>query len=611
MIETFYFSSCVVLIQNSLVDYTNSTIWATLHTVQNSYLTFENNTLSFSSQIKYNTIFSLVKSDFIFQFNGILNLSMQSANFFIEGSLSGLILNSMTMTNCENLFYLTSSTLNLTNSFFSNIKSADVNDYIAYFESKSQVMMDSTIFESFYSHQSSISIFNALNQVQISNCSFTNFTAIMSSGGVFHIQTSNIIIDSCVFYQNYAKRGGAIFFECDMQSASACNFTLNSNNFIENTAAIDGGAYKFQYIEPYENNNTFLNNSAIYQSDISSFFFRLGIQILLGDQILFSSFDNYTNDLFIMQNVSSDVNVPYQITIYPLDFNNVIIKENLNADLYINVFLNLDFPTSMPEELTNFSFFDNFYCENVNNLGYIGKLSELQNENFSFIIDNFEIVSCPTSLVYMQFSTNLPTVFPESMYHLLNNSRNEIYTNSSYFIYLPIKLDGCQLGEFYLPLMSACYQCPQGYYSDLNDTLICKQCLDNTDCPGGQNFSVNINYWNDPNFKENIYFCNIFAENCLGGTISTCSFGFEGPLCKNCIRFIEGSNYYQDYLGNCMQCPNGFLIFGGYFLFFALWVFCLKSIIQIFDPEKSYSQDKKFAIKVLINLLHLYYFMKD
>ena len=53
------------------------------------------------------------------------------------------------------------------------------------------------------------------------------------------------------------------------------NLILIQNVFENNLAKIEGGAIKWQEIEPVFQNNTFTNNSAIYGSEIAAFPFKI------------------------------------------------------------------------------------------------------------------------------------------------------------------------------------------------------------------------------------------------------------------------------------------------------------------------------------------------
>ena len=117
------------------------------------------------------------------------------------------------------------------------------------------------------------------NNFLIEDCIFNNNTALNSNGGILFIKNSFIIIKNCLFFQNMAQRGGSIYFYCLISDQNLCNFTLISDIFIMNSAIFDGGAYKWEFLKPNEINNTFINNTASYSKDYSSYFCKLGLEI--------------------------------------------------------------------------------------------------------------------------------------------------------------------------------------------------------------------------------------------------------------------------------------------------------------------------------------------
>ena len=190
------------------------------------------------------------------------------------------------------------------------------------------------------------------------------------------------------------------------------------------------------------------------------------------------------------------------------------------------------------------------------------------------------------------------------------NSMNEIISND-YSLIIPIKIDGCSIGEFYNPTFMTCQLCLEGYYSIENPTLDCKPCLKNTICEGGFDIFVDSHYWNNASFAENIYSCNIFVDNCLGGIMSECLVGYEGVLCENCIKFRNDNIYFKDPLGECKTCPNVYLILFSYFVIILFLIYIMRFIIKVFDEDSKLNSDKKFALKILINFFHLLMYTKN
>ena len=261
-------------------------------------------------------------------------------------------------------------------------------------------------------------------------------------------------------------------------------------------------------------------------------------------------------------------------------------------------------------ELKNLSKSDPFYCELNSNLQYIGPVNPIEEDDYSFLFSNFLIISCPTSLIYLKFSSDFSTSYPISLYSY-KNSLDEMKNNSNYYIFLPIKINTCSIGQIYNINSSYCEVCPKGYYSIIDQTTQCRPCLPNTVCEGSDTLLLNPNYWNEPGFLENIYHCNFFVGNCLGGATSQCNDGYEGKLCSQCIRFIGTSQYYQDYLGNCNECPIQYLIITIYLVLITFGYLAVHFILMIFTSEGKYSEDQKFIVKIIVNIWHLNVYTRD
>ena len=305
--------------------------------------------------------------------------------------------------------------------------------------------------------------------------------------------------------------------------------------------------------------------------------------------IYFLGYQSNQSDFISLQQFFSKGKVPYEIRLIPLDDSNQIILEKIDAKVYVDLLESMSFDNNVEIQnfinplTTNYT----FYCNYNKNLQYSGSLSQIQQEDFSFLFIDFQIIACPTSLVFLKFYANFQYNFSSS-YYFNPNSLNENIKNS-YYIFLPIKIKRCILGEFFNPKTTSCQICPEGYYTDFYDTLNCKICLENTDCAGGSNFEVKANYWKDQNYTENIYHYDNFVGNCLGGDEAQCLDEYFGPLCSNCFS-KDNLTFYKDYLGKCTQCPNHFLVITLYLIVINIFAYVLKKIGLLF--EKGNENDK-------------------
>ena len=65
---------------------------------------------------------------------------------------------------------------------------------------------------------------------------------------------------------------------------------------------------------------------------------------------------------------------------------------------------------------------------------------------------------------------------------------------NGYFLFLPVKIESCLIGQFYDPSILLCQECEPGYYSLTNDSIICEPCLESAICPGGAEIGPQDHY---------------------------------------------------------------------------------------------------------------------
>ena len=611
----FNILSSSINILNLSISLDSSFTIESLLVIKNSKLILENFSVYKTRYSGDFNIINVIQSSFYMKNS---NINEYSNSYFLRYfaiiQKSDIFIENFSIYNYGNLFYFTFSNISLKNSTFSNIFSINSKNPILFINNYQIIMIDS-IFSSFYSNFSAIKIFTSTQPSNIYNCSFINNTALDSEGGALYIQNSLINIQKCYFYRNNAIRGGGIYLYCLLVDKAKCNYSMILNVFIENTAIIDGGGLKYSYIEPILINNSFQNNVASYGSNYSSFFCKLGLEIEDNNKTkIFSSLQQNNTDLMILYNISSNQLVNLNIRLFPLDSYNQIISEIIKDQVSITILKTFNSNNRKGfNDLANLSQSNEFYCGLDPIPQYIGPLNQIQLEDFSFLFTNFTIIACPTSLIYFQFSTNISPFYPNTLY-FVKNSLNEIKNKTNYGIILPISIKSCSEGQIYNIKGSYCEICPRGFYSILSETTICNKCLQNAACEEGGKLIVNPNFWNYPGFIEEIYMCNLFAKNCLGGETSQCNDGFEGILCHNCIQYVGSTMHYQDYLGNCNECPNAFVIITMYVVLIFSGVFAMKFILGFYMTGKGnerYNENQRFIIKIIVNIWHLCLYTKD
>jgi hypothetical protein len=72
-------------------------------------------------------------------------------------------------------------------------------------------------------------------------------------------------------------------------------------------------------------------------------------------------------------------------------------------------------------------------------------------------------------------------------------------------------------------------------YSIADSAIVCKTCVDNALCPGGNQINVSAGYWRANMSTDNINICFVKGA-CPGGLENnSCTIGYKGILCHECI----------------------------------------------------------------------------
>ena len=91
-------------------------------------------------------------------------------------------------------------------------------------------------------------------------------------------------------------------------------------------------------------------------------------------------------------------------------------------------------------------------------------------------------------------------------------------------------------------------------------------------------YLAELGYWRSNIYSENIYFCEIFLERCLGGEgvdDSLCEYGYTAPLCSSCI-----AGFSKQSRGTCLRCSSKIWnIFSFFLLMIGFSIFLLLMIL--------------------------------
>ena len=177
-------------------------------------------------------------------------------------------------------------------------------------------------------------------EVKIVNSFFIDNRAFES--GTLYIRNQNMSIEGCLFENNIAQNGGGIILFnnngiCCFFSFYFINLKIKNidkiemiikiirNNFINNSAAIEGGAIKWTKIMPLFTTNIFFNNSAVYGKNIAAFPCRIALLVYDKNNNTIYSSQNNSNGLLLM-NISTGKDIPYVLEFQILDLYNEIVS---------------------------------------------------------------------------------------------------------------------------------------------------------------------------------------------------------------------------------------------------------------------------------------------
>ena len=572
-----------------------------------SYHSTKSMSLCNNKIIILNSQFSLFNSIFY-------DIIVSIDQYLFYGSKSQIEVINITTHNINSIIYIEESKVLISDSNFVNsYKNLNETD-ISFIMLISNYILSiiSTKFINLTGLSSSILIDNTAynnTSIMIEDCIFLNNSAINSLGGSLHMKNAYISLSKNIFIANKATRGGAVYFDCLPNNKDLCLFTLSSNIFQSNIADIDGGAYKWQYIRPIDINNTYINNSAKYSNDYSGYFSRFGVQITDSEGILiFSSFSQNSSNFYYFNQINSDEFISQKIEIFPLDDVNQIISEKLGLQIYANLISNND-KINWGNDITNIleilAFISSPNCNNSYYESFIyGYLFQSQTENFTYNFQSsIKVRSCPTTLLYLQFSAYGMSQSIKSNTYGFNNSINEVFNDSGYSFVIPIKLRDCKIGEIYNHHTYSCHECPINTYSlNIMDSQ-CFTCPSQAICLGGDQILMNKDNWRTSFLSDQIYECQRELHNCLGGFDSLCDENYEGRLCSGCKQ-TDGENFfYKNITGKCQECPNIISFFFIAISFYCCFLVLLYFIMYIYN-RSWLNNDQKFVIKMFIYYFH-------
>jgi hypothetical protein len=165
-----------------------------------------------------------------------------------------------------------------------------------------------------------------------------------------------------------------------------------------------------------------------------------------------------------------------------------------------------------------------------------------------------------------------------------DSQRNE---SGEYLFQFPQKIRECLIGEIFKVSENICYRCPQGLYSLNPGIENCFDCPSNMVCQGGDNLTVEPNFWRYSYEFTVAMSCSILPKACKGGNLSNqCNFGYTGILCAVCI-FDERDQFFRNTFAECVSCKDKniiipiLILIGFAFLVIIQLLFTLRESVQV------------------------------
>ena len=605
----FFFKEGIIIMNQSIIISTRTTEEYNCFFIQNSYF-YMFNVIFQDQDFNYLTFIKLtsIKSNISLQDCQIRNMIFDRNKAFLYISNSILYIDRTLSENSNNIISSSKSSIYITLSIFSNFTCnlTQSDPFFSFIDSSTVLIFDSFFLNLIQSASIMAFTGSKLNEtVNIFNCSFLESACKNCMGGAISISKAKININGSTFYQIKAIHGGAIYMHCEIEDFEFCGFNLTYNNFIANQAEKGGGAFKWQMKKPFYSNNIFLNNTAKYGEKYASFFCRMGLQVMdeYPTQMTSDTFSHNASALIFLYNVSTGRILSETPRIYPLDSYNQIILEKLNSTIQIQL---LENNTDFIKDLHIDAFEDNlvindpfYYNTQESNKSIIyGDIILAQTADLYYESKFLTVISPPTSLIYIKFTSDNLTKYPKELYNGIKSS-NEIVALQDYYIMLPIYIKQCETGEIYDFIQKICIQCPIGYFSLEPKSNTCYLCQDHASCKGYDLIELDLNYWRINNSSLNYYLCNPYIENCFGGVDSLCDDSYTGILCQSC----KNKQLNRNFIGKCKECLDPLVeILKNIFLYIIL-LLVLNLLVYVFVADK-FNKFLKFGVKMFIIYFH-------
>ncbi|CDW86291.1 UNKNOWN [Stylonychia lemnae] len=335
------------------------------------------------------------------------------------------------------------------------------------------------------------------NSLIIQNSYFYNNSA-RTIGGVLLSKNTNVYINNSQFINSKALQnsGGVMYLDCESDYFNVCKYQISNSDFTNNTAGLDGAVIKFTYYQPdYTDNNTFVNNSALYGQIEGSY--PVTLKLVSGDLLPYIPLKSKVSRASIEE---SDFDSQFNLTT-----SLATLSSSSNSDIQIL------------------------------------KSKTVQAQDGVFNFDDVIIIAKPGSNITL--SIVVDSIDKVKLRTVLGRDVQDIQ------IYAKMRL--CERGEYQTP-DNKCSVCSEGFYQLLSNQKNCSECPSNAICQEGYKIITQDGFWRKNTEDILVHQCpNALA--CISNYEPTCAAGYGGNLCQSCVIY-QNQWYSRNDPNSCAKC---------------------------------------------------------
>jgi len=417
---------------------------------------------------------------------------------------------------------------------------------------------------------------------EIDNVLMENCQAYQGAGIYVSEQNANII-NSTFINNNVTDGGGGLYFDCETENNYS--WIILGSHFYNNTALQGGAFHSLRYIPFYDNQSTFINNTAVYGPNFSGFPIRLSLEI--NGEIM--DCDSTPVNCYLLQNITSGQTMP-PLIISILDYygQQMTLLDGLGF---------LDLVTTADDININKNLGYNNFSENealYRSQAVFTGVKTQRSFNGSFNFSEAVIQSQPPSNAWIKVNSDL---IPSYLGDLIPNSTffNWEDSTGNYYFLFKMYFRECVSGEVYFNNGTECNVCPKGKYSFFPSDPDCKTCPITADCDGGNQFSLHLGYWRANIYSDDVYDCNVLTDSCLGGLDSQCLNGYTGVLCGSCT-YNDQQKFFKKGMYYCEECASVWI----YIILVVLAVILIFGFIIFLITRQGKATDENYVLVKII-----------